>query len=35
MKELIYKLIEELNKYHITMEEMERVDEILSSYLVQ
>ena len=30
MKELIYKLIEELNKSHITMEEMERVDAILS-----
>ena len=30
MKELIYKLIEELNKSHITIEEMERVDSILS-----
>lgn len=30
MKELIYKLIEELNKSHITIEEMERVDKILS-----
>lgn len=33
MKELIYKLIKELNKSHITMEEMERVEEILKSYL--
>ena len=33
MKELIYKLIEELNKSHITIEEMERVDLILKSYL--
>ena len=33
MKELIYKLIEELNKTHITLEEMERVEEVLKSYL--
>jgi hypothetical protein len=35
MKYLIYELIKELNKSHITIEEMERVDEILKSYLVQ